>query len=332
MNKLIHTCLVLLLAAGFTGCYEDFDDPEPAKVWTDADFGGSKLISIRDFKQLFYDAYGNGSSSLAKTLEITDDYVIKGKVISSDKDGNVYKSVYIYDADSQSAIELKLMVSNYVYYQPGQTLYVKTKGLAIGNYRFMLSVGLMPTEDDIAKGYANRNMETMMQLNQHVFEGEQGEITSGDILVVTPDNYKTTLSDDALGRLVRFEGLTYKEGNFDGDKYPQYLETLYLNGSTTATYTNKYYAAEGLTPTYAYSYDNERYYGSALFTYTPGDEKSKASNFIVRVSGYSNFALEPLPAHGSQGNITAIYTKYSSKSGGYIKYQLLINEFEDIEF
>lgn len=330
MKRFLHICLAVILVIGFAGCYEDFDEPAEAKVWSDNDFEG-QMISIHDFKQLFYDAYG--TAGLAKTLEITEDYVIKGKVISSDQAGNVYKSVYIYDGTA--AIELKLMVNNYVYYHVGQTLYVKTKGLAIGNYRYMLSIGLMPTEEDVEKGYANRNIETLLQVNEHIFEGEQGTLSNEDILVVTPENYETVLNTnndvDLLGRLIRFEGLTYKEGYYDGERYPQYLEATY-GFSTTATYVTKYYKDEGLTPTYAYNYSNDHYYGSSLFTYTVNNETSKASNLIVRVSGYANFSLVPLPQNGDKGDITAIYTKYSSKSGGYIKYQLVVNDFNDISF
>lgn len=330
MNKIFKLFMLAVVTLGFSGCYNEFEEPAPAKVWTKEDFSGSKLISIKDFKQLFYKEYGNSASSLGKTLEITEDYVISGKVISSDQAGNVYKSVYIYDESSESAIELKLMVSNYVYFQLGQTLFVKTKGLAIGSYRYMLSVGGMPTAEDISKGYANRNLESNLFVNQHVFKGELGSLTASDTLVVTANNYKTALNDDALGRLVRFEGLTYKEGTFEKEKYPQYLETTYPNGSTTADYANKYYAEEGLTPTYAYSYNGNRYYGSSLFCYD--NATTTSGNYIVRVSGYSNFALQPLPSDGATGDITAIYTKYSSKSGGFIKYQLLINSINDINF
>lgn len=343
MNKIFKLFMLAVVTLGFSGCYNEFEEPAPAKVWTKEDFSGSKLISIKDFKQLFYKEYGNGASSLGKTLEITEDYVISGKVISSDQAGNVYKSVYIYDESSESrsdsgeripgtgsAIELKLMVSNYVYFHVGQTLFVKTKGLAIGSYRYMLSVGGMPTAEDISKGYANRNLESTLFVDQHVFKGELGRVTEEDILVVNSNDYKTKLSDDALGCLVRFEGLTYKEGTFEKDKYPQYLETTYPNGSTTADYANKYYAEEGLTPTYAYSYNGNRYYGSSLFCYD--NATTTSGNYIVRVSGYSNFALQPLPSDGATGDITAIYTKYSSKSGGFIKYQLLINSINDINF
>ena len=291
MNKIFKLFMLAVVVLGFSSCYNEFEEPAPAKVWTKEDFSNSKLISIKDFKQLFYKEYGNGAASLGKTLEITEDYVISGKVISSDQAGNVYKSVYIYDESSKSAIELKLMVSNYVYFHVGQTLFVKTKGLAIGSYRYMLSVGGMPTAEDISKGYANRNLENTLFVDQHVFKGELGSLTEDDILVINENNYKTELNDDALGRLVRFEGLT---------------------------------------PTYAYSYGGNRYYGSSWFAYD--NATSTGGNYILRVSGYSNFALQPLPADGAKGNITAIYTKYSSKSGGYIKYQLLVNSMNDIDF
>lgn len=331
--------MIAAVVLSFTGCYNDFDDPAPAKVWTKEDFSNEKIISIKDFKQLFYDVYGSGETSLAKTLEITEDYVIHGKVISSDQAGNVYKSVYIYDEESKSAIELKLMVSNYVFYHPGQEIFVKTKGLAIGSYRYMLSVGGMPTATDIAKGYANRNLETQLLVNAHIFPGALGELTAADTLVVNATNYKKELTDDALGRLVRFEGLEYKAGTFDGDTYPQFLEVTYPGGQTEAVYTNKFYESEGLTPTYAYSYNNQRYYGSSWFSF--GGTSTSEGNYIVRVSGYANFALQPLPKiektqEGNpifpKGDITAIYTKYSAKKGNYIKYQLLVNSMNDIKF
>jgi hypothetical protein len=333
--------MVVALVLGFSSCYNEFDDPAPAKVWTKADFAGCKFISIKEFKDLFYKGLGidasssakyNDASTLGKYVEITDDYVISGKVISSDQAGNVYKSVYIYDEESQSGIELKLMVSNYVFYHLGQTLYVKTKGLCIGSYRYMLSLGALPTATDISNGYANRNLDATYFANQHVFAGKLGQLTDKDILTVNASNYKTALTDDALGRLVRFEGLQYKSGSFDSDRYPQYLETTYVNGSNTATYVNKYFDDEHLTPTYAYSYGGNHYYGSAWFGYADaGSTQTASGNYIVRSSGYANFALQPLPVAGTTGNITAIYTKYSSKSGGFIKYQLLLNSLDDVE-
>lgn len=331
MNKIFKLCMMVAVIAGFSSCYNNFDDPAPAKVWTEADFSQDKIITIKQLKQLFYDKYGTGAGSLKKYVEVTEDYVIRGKVISSDQAGNVYKSLYIYDETSESGIELKLMVSNYVYYNIGQTIYVKAKGLAIGNYRYMLSLGGMPTEADIENGYANRNLESSLFVNEHIFPGEQGKLTAQDTLVITPSNYKTALNDQALGRLVRFEGLAYKVGTSGSNFYPSYLEALYIEGKSDPQYTSKTYESEGRTPTYAYSYNGNRYYGSSWFSYG-GESTDVPGNYILRVSGYANFALQPLPTNGAQGNITAIYTKYSSSTGGFITYQLLVNNFQDIQF
>ena len=67
----------------------------------------------------------------------------------------------------------------------------------------------------------------------------------------------------------------------------------------------------------------DKYYVSACFALND-------QQYIVRSSGYARFALNPLPADGEKVNITAIYTKYSSKSGGYIKYQLVLNNVTDV--
>lgn len=79
MNKIFKLFMLAVVVLGFSSCYNEFEEPAPAKVWTKEDFSNSKLISIKDFKQLFYKEYGNGAASLGKTLEITEDYVISGK-------------------------------------------------------------------------------------------------------------------------------------------------------------------------------------------------------------------------------------------------------------
>ena len=330
MNKIFKLAMLVIAVLGFSSCYNHFDDPAPMKVWTADDFSDAKFISIKDLKQMFYDAYGSGASSLAKTLEITEDLVISGKVISSDQAGNVYKSIYLYDESSESAIEVKVMVSNWVLYHPGQTIFVRLKGLCLGSYRYMLSVGILPSPEDIANVYANNNIQTTPEIDAHIFRGALGTLTASDTLVVNKNNYQS-LTDADLGRLVRFEDVTYKAGSFDGDKYPQYLEVTYPNNQTTGVYENRYTLPDGSPfDTYAYNDGSDRFYGSSWFTYNEGT--SVAGNYIVRVSGYANFALTALPTDNSTGNLTAIYTKYSSRSGGFVKYQLVLNALSGVDF
>ena len=118
MNRIATIFLAVTASLFFVGCYNDFDTPAPAKVWTDADFSDSKIISIKELKDIFEEAYP-GTSGIGQSLTITDDLVIRGKVISSDQAGNVYKSMYLYDESCQSAIEIKVTSGYYITYAPG---------------------------------------------------------------------------------------------------------------------------------------------------------------------------------------------------------------------
>lgn len=339
MNILKMIICIQLLALGMlmSGCYNDFDDPAREKPATDADF--ENIVPIRDVKQLFYDVYGKGAAGVGRGIVVEEDWVIKGKVISSDAAGNIYRTMYIQD--ESGAIELKLGISGiYNEYKVGQIVYVKVKDLVLGSYRYMLSLGAASTDPDYANGY----MDVRTYINSHVFKGELVGMTKADTLVV---NSPEELNDDALGRLVRINGLTSYFGVYDRDTYPSFLEALYQEVGEPL-YTNYSYAdviadwkayrenpaenakpsspdpGENVTvPTYAFSNDGNKYYGTACF-------KLADHYYLLRSSGYAKFALEPLPADGKRVNVTAIYTKYSSRSGGFIKYQLVLNNVSDV--
>lgn len=337
MNKILKIALALGVGILFAGCYNDFDNPAPGKIYTDAYFtdAGAEIIPIKELKQYFYSKWGSGANGLGRRVEISENVVIKGKVISSDAEGNVYKSLYIYDGEQ--AIELRLANDNFVNYPLGQIVYVKAQGLSLASYRYMLSLGGAPAlepdgtfpndnpnEHDFSAS-GNSNIPTLELIRQYVYRGEQEAITEEDITHVNKDNYKTVLSDELLGCLVRFEGLRSSYTTVDSNTYPSYLENV------DGVYTNKYYQDEGLPITWAYNYDNTKYYGSSLFTYETTPSSLETGSYVARVSGYARFALRELPADNELVNITAIYTKYSARTGGFIAYQLLISSYKDIE-
>ena len=49
MNKIFKLFMLAVVVLGFSSCYNEFEEPAPAKVWTKEDFSNSKLISIKDF-------------------------------------------------------------------------------------------------------------------------------------------------------------------------------------------------------------------------------------------------------------------------------------------
>ncbi len=343
---------VALIVFVLSGCYNDFKDPAPYKVYTDADFAGSTIVPIKTLKQLFYDKYGSESGSVGRSLEVTDNYVIKGKVISNDGYGNIYRTMYIQD--ESGAIEVKVGVTGiYNEYKIGQTVYVKAQGLVIGSYRYMLSLGIASVDPDYANGY----MDVWPLINSVVFKGENTGLTAADTLVI---DSPAQLKDDYLGCLMRIKGLTSYYGRWDSDVYPSFLEQIdqvFTNYSFIAV-IEEWKEYEKLLedynaspagkpvpvppksprpatleyPTYAFNNNNNRYYGTALFKFGAGNTSDPNQNLLVRSSGYARFSLDKLPEDGRKVDITAIYTKYSSRSGGFIKYQLLLNNVTDVEY
>ena len=273
--------LVATLCMLFAGCYNDFDTPAPAKVWTDEELEALELrqISIKEVKDKFISVFGslentgsNKSWSDTKTLKLgapsstieagfanlqfweeAAGYYIKGKVISSDAQGNVYKSLYI--DDGTAAIELKLCGTLFTTYKldlgsyDSSWVYVKLKDLYLGNYRMMLSLGDGPSNALNTglsnKYYANSNFESI-ELWHNLGNPEFNRVLPGapcrlveasiddvvvdttpseekpNIIVVNSSNYAKLSANntaagthyyDHFGRLIRFQGVTIRYAN-----------------------------------------------------------------------------------------------------------------------
>lgn len=356
MNKLLKLALTLFVGVSLCGCYNDFDNPGPARVYTDSDFRPDQLISIKALKDIFYAKYP-GSSGVGQSLPIEQDYVIRGKAISSDRAGNVYKSLYIYDEESQSAIELRLTTGNYINYAPGRIIYVRLQGLILGNYRSMISVGGVSNNPE----YANGNIESRNMLDEHILRGEMVGLTRADTLVVKrerqsgDDEYTIgyqELTDDALGRLIRFEGVTSKYGSAQNWSYGNAFPNYFANSDSYNAMSPDEYNAQGELvwswrhfiqendPTWALARDvpnaegtlvKTYYFGSFWFTY--GVTDSLPGNYVIRSSGYSRFRAEAAPKDGDVVDVTAIYTKFSPDGGEYrTAYQLLLNSADDVHY
>ena len=203
MDKLFKLLLAAAAALFFTGCYSDYLNPGPARVYTRADFEakGLEYISVGELKARFRAENAGMNDGTVASWTVDEPLFTSGKVISTDRFGNVYKSVYLYDEASESAIELKLNTGNYLFHPVGQIVYVDLEGLVLGNYRGMVSIGTTSYN----ASYSNDNIESKIMQDEHIFSGEQQPMLKSDTLVVTRDNYRTVLSDDDLGRLVRFE-------------------------------------------------------------------------------------------------------------------------------
>ncbi len=338
MKKYIIILTLSLFA--LASCEKQWDNVPEQKLTTEQDItaAGYTIISVNELKQNYFYDHTAVPGSLVKSYRIEDKVAIKTKVISSDELGNTYRSIYLQDARGVEfgGIEVKVgKGSLYTVYKPGQIVYVKCDELELGNYRWMLSLGGKSSDASYSNGYID--IQTI--IDEKMLVGPIEGLTAADTLVVNSSNVASVLAKEQqyLGTLCRFEGIesiwgTVNHNSYSGsDRFPSFLENL--NGVYTnyvyGDYKNNPDYPEGLPATWAYSYYDENgtsnsYYGSALFAF------SDAYPFIIRTSGYSRFALNPVPADGEILDITAILTKYCSSGGGWEKYQLLLNSDKDV--
>ena len=212
-KSLIITAALLALAS--CGLKEEFQPvftgkypaPEPERYWSDEDFG--RITSIADLVS----GYTIGQP---KVLTNT---VIKGVVTTTDRPGNIYKSIYIQDETGR--IEIKVGTNGlYNDYLLGQTIYVDCEDLTLGLYGYqsgnyagmgMAQLGF----SDPSGSYETSYMEIPLLIDAHVLRDNPSELHPVTPAVITSasqlPNPKTATqaTSKLIGSMVTLKGLTY---------------------------------------------------------------------------------------------------------------------------
>ena len=196
MKNIFKPIAIVIAAAAFCACDEfgpvftgKYDEPADERIYTDADFAAQTPITIRELKAMYKDG----------PVKITEDYVIKGQVTTSDASGNFYKSFYIQD--ETAGIELKLGLTGlYNDYKLGQWIYVKCKGLVIGDYEGSKQLGY----EDITGDYETAYMEVKLIIENHVFKGALDEPLQPEVI-----SEADLTTDEHMGKYVTINGLSY---------------------------------------------------------------------------------------------------------------------------
>ncbi len=166
-----------------------------------------------------------------KPFTINSNVIIKGAVVSSDKSGNFYKSLFLQD--ETGGIEVKIGRNGlYNDYQKGSVLAIKCAGLTLGEYGFkdnqkyggngMVSLGFEAAkqidEDGTIKDskYENSYMEVTNIINSHLYpQGEDIELKPYVIKATDlPTQHQTLKDNKYIGSLVTIEGLKYSSSDF----------------------------------------------------------------------------------------------------------------------
>ena len=181
---------LLVFSVSFNACKKGFDTPGNT-----GDPGVVATVSIKDLKS----RYTSGAA-----VAVTDDQVIEGVVVCDDKSGNYYQQIAIQDATG--GILLRLGSTNlYNYYPVGRKIFVKLKGLYLGQYNGTLQLGA-----GIDSAYISQGGVTLLAFNlfdQHIIKGPLNQPITP--VVVTASQLTTSLQDKYISTLIRMEDVEF---------------------------------------------------------------------------------------------------------------------------
>lgn len=177
MKNLLHiTCILSLIL--FVRCNKKFDEPP---VSGDPDI--KPTLSIQQLKS---------KHTIGNIDALTNDDVISGVIVADDKSGNFYKQIIIQD--STGGIAIRMDGSNlYVDYPVGRKIFLKLKGLYLGDYNKSIQLG--GDIDNSNPSSLNVKPIAPLLFNKYIIKGSlDNKITPA---VVTPDDlndsYQNTL-------------------------------------------------------------------------------------------------------------------------------------------
>ena len=179
-----------LLVVGVAACKKNYDQPAPS-----GDPGVVATISIKDLKTRY---------TAGAAVSIQDDQVIEGIVVCDDRSGNYYQQIAIQDPTG--GILLRLGSANlYNTYPVGRKLFVKVKGLYLGQYNGTLQLG-----GGIDSAYLNQGGVTLLAYNlfdQHIIKGALNQSITP--LEVSASQLTTTLQDRYISTLIRLTDMEF---------------------------------------------------------------------------------------------------------------------------
>ena len=214
INKILGLLLLFTVAA-VSGCSRDYDAPPLNMPVYD---GPDANITFTQLQEKYKDVADN-------TQELIDvEYVIKGRVISSDASGNIFKQIYIQN--EEGGILLGVDQNNVsTYYKLGQEVYVNLHGLYAVRYGGELQIGMGDTQ-------ANRIPWTTF--TEHVQKDGWP-----DLAKIEPKSVQIKdLTDDMVNTLVKLENVSFDDGGklpFAEDQMTSNRTVRSADGTATIT-------------------------------------------------------------------------------------------------
>lgn len=205
-KKTLKTVQFFVLIFLFAGCVKDGDFETPNVDCTEPQL--TATTTIQQVKEMY--KFGGGSI-------IETDIIMEGYVVSSDKSGNIYKSISIQDKPENPTAAIKISINQtniYTKYNVGRKIYVKLKGLAVGYSFGSVQIG-------VATG---TGLEGILgsELDKYIVRScEVAEIIPKKVAIAD-------LNKDMLEMLIEIENVQFKSSEI-GQAYGNADNTVTVN-------------------------------------------------------------------------------------------------------
>lgn len=286
--KALYVGMAMTAVLSMTSCQADMDAPElvEPKATMEAN------TTISDFKTAFAD---QTVLCPMKDEATQTPYIIKGRVISSDATGNIYKSIVIQDETAALALSIN-QGSTYTDYRLGQEVVLNATGLYIGYYNGLQQIGWLDE-------YNGSPSLTFMSWSMFQAHSELNGFPNQDVKYVFYNKEKKDPwpSENPYCVVTNFSDLP-----------SDYTSAEFRNMQSQLVEFRNVYFEEGGKETYA------PYQESVNRTLMDGT----GASLTVRTSGYSNFYNEIIPE--GTGTVRGILSYYGDS------WQLLLRGLDDV--
>lgn len=135
-SYILGLATMLAMAVGFASCQDDVDAPRVDDPVSDL----TPNTTLLELKQRFWNEATNYADSIYDPDDESHRFIIHGRVISSDEEGNVFKSLVIQDETAALAFSID-SYNLYLNYRVGQEIVMDVTGMTIGKYAGLQQMG-----------------------------------------------------------------------------------------------------------------------------------------------------------------------------------------------
>lgn len=218
--KELFKYLPLLALLAFTACMDEHDEP-PAKE----DIGVYSLTSVGDVNTTIADLkvkYRAKMTANNTYVKVLNDEVFEGTVVGNDVSGNLYQKLVLSELTPEGEVQtIYLSIKNtnlYSYFPLGCSVHVNLKGLWIGNYGYVPTIG---TPYKTSQGNIRLGAMLLEDCHTHVQLVEGPDAATKERLLTAEPIDGDWLSNDGNKNINNSPKLVVMEGTFteaDGER------------------------------------------------------------------------------------------------------------------